>query len=106
MEWPFGFPVGSALARYSRAFLRILMHSVFLQIWVAEWQSGEQALSVLLFAVLEKQQEELQACVRRADEVVTQLHKTVLDSIGWAQTTVTQMQQRLSASDASSSTGK
>lgn len=69
---------------------------------MAEWW---QAISFLLFAVLEKQQEELQACVRRADEVVTQLHKTVLDSISWAQTTVTQMQQRLNASDALPSTG-
>ena len=48
-------------------------------------------------AVLEKQQEELQAWVRRADEAVTQLQKTVIDSVGWAQKTVAQMQQRLAA---------
>ncbi|CDI80001.1 hypothetical protein, conserved [Eimeria acervulina] len=48
-------------------------------------------------SVLEKQQEELQAWVRRADEAVTQLQKTVVDSVGWAQKTVAQMQQRLAA---------
>ncbi|CDI82615.1 hypothetical protein EPH_0010920 [Eimeria praecox] len=48
-------------------------------------------------SVLEKQQEELQAWVRRADDAVTQLQKTVLDSVGWAQRTVEQMQQRLAA---------
>lgn len=51
-------------------------------------------------SVLEKQQEELQAWVKRADDAVTQLQKTVLDSIGWAQTTVAQMQQRLLAVEA------
>lgn len=50
--------------------------------------------------MLEKQQEELQAWVKRADDAVTQLQKTVLDSIGWAQTTVAQMQQRLLAVEA------
>ena len=50
--------------------------------------------------MLEKQQEELQAWVRRADDAVTQLQKTVLDSVGWAQKTVAQMQQRLAAEEA------
>lgn len=53
-------------------------------------------------SVLEKQQEELQAWVKGADEAVNQLQKTVLDSIGWAQKTVSQMQQRLVAVEASS----
>ncbi|CDJ36394.1 uncharacterized protein EMH_0016290 [Eimeria mitis] len=48
-------------------------------------------------SVLEKQQEELQAWVKRADDAVTQLQKTVLDSVEWAQKTVAQMQQRLAA---------
>ncbi|OEH79868.1 hypothetical protein cyc_02225 [Cyclospora cayetanensis] len=55
-------------------------------------------------SVLEKQQEELQAWVKRADEAVTQLQKTVLESIEWAQRTVSQMQQRLVAVDASATT--
>lgn len=51
-------------------------------------------------AVLEKQQEELQTWVKGAEEAVNQLQKTVLDSIGWAQKTVAQMQQRLVAVEA------
>lgn len=52
-------------------------------------------------AVLEKQQEELQTWVRKADEAVNQLQKTVLESISWAQRTVAQMQQRLAAAESS-----
>ncbi|KAL8428480.1 hypothetical protein ACSSS7_007207 [Eimeria intestinalis] len=48
-------------------------------------------------SVLEKQQEELQAWVRKADAAVSQLQRTVLESIQWAQATVEQMQQRLRA---------
>ncbi|CDJ40535.1 GE19232, related [Eimeria tenella] len=52
-------------------------------------------------SVLEKQQEELQTWVRKADEAVNQLQKTVLESISWAQRTVAQMQQRLAAAESS-----
>ncbi|KAL8440306.1 hypothetical protein Efla_007815 [Eimeria flavescens] len=51
-------------------------------------------------SVLEKQQEELQSWVKRADAAVSQLQKTVLDSIEWARATVEEMQQRLAAVEA------
>lgn len=48
-------------------------------------------------SVLEKQQDELQAWAKRAEDAVNKLQKTVLESIEWAQSTVAQMQQRLRA---------
>lgn len=73
---------------------------------VSSSHGSQMSLCVTKPAVLEKQQEDLQAWVKRADDAVTQLQKTVLESIGWAKTTVAQMQQRLQAVEATAPADK